>query len=333
MIDTAVPQEQAEDEPQQQDDVHDKNNSADGEELPAKLNVKNFLNIFAYAVNVLFTFGIGNAGWVGNGTNGELSEKYQTIITPRGTAFSIWGLIFMSQAIFCVVQLLPRYRGTRMVQNGVSYWWTAVCVTQVGWTFAFAFEVIPLSLFFMLCIWVSLMGLLYSQYYVEQSDIQNGSLLSWLAEFWCLRFPFCIHGGWITAALALNINVVVVNSGASGDVQLAVGIVSLAVLHAVSVWVLFNLGKQPNYTIACVLSWANGWIYSELQNPKDLILTTFTQQTINGVALAARAVAYIIFFQVIIRVILSGVQKYRDIKNTPSEEISEQTNEDVETKV
>eukprot|EP00978_Attheya_sp_CCMP212_P003017 scaffold6177_cov47-Attheya_sp.AAC.6 len=67
MINTAVPQEH-EDEPQQQEDVDHNKNSAEGEELPAKLNAKNVLNVFAYGVNVLFTFGIGNAGWFGNGS-------------------------------------------------------------------------------------------------------------------------------------------------------------------------------------------------------------------------------------------------------------------------
>ena len=78
-----------------------------------------------------------------------------------------------------------------------------VVATQIGWTFAFAYEVIPLSLAFILMIWICLIGLLYMQYHTES----DGNLL----EFWVLRFPFSVHAGWITAASALNANVQVVS--------------------------------------------------------------------------------------------------------------------------
>lgn len=42
-----------------------------------KINLKNWLNLGAYVLNIVFTFGVGTNGWFGNGTNGELSEKYQ----------------------------------------------------------------------------------------------------------------------------------------------------------------------------------------------------------------------------------------------------------------
>jgi len=42
-----------------------------------KINIKNLLNLGAYALNIVFTFGVGTNGWFGNGTNGELSQKYQ----------------------------------------------------------------------------------------------------------------------------------------------------------------------------------------------------------------------------------------------------------------
>lgn len=94
-------------------------------------------------------------------------------------------MIFLLQAIFAVIQFLPRFRATPMVQQGVSYYYCAVSLFQVGWTFSFAYEVLWLSLLFMLLIWISLCSLLYSQYYTKS----DGSL--W--EFWLLRFPFALH--------------------------------------------------------------------------------------------------------------------------------------------
>ena len=264
------------------------------------LNVKNYLNLVFYIINVIITFGIGQFGWTGTPDNGELSEKYQTIITPNGAAFSIWGIIFTFQAIFAVLQMLPAYSSRPMVQQGVSYWYIAACTFQAGWTFSFAYEVIELSLVFMLLLFTSLMGLLVSQYFVKLDPETSTCSTKGLIEFWFLRFPFSIHGGWITAASALNVSVVAVDAKASAATQLSTGIICLAVLHALSVWHLFGF-KRPNYTIPCVLIWANGWIYAELQKPKQLVLDTFDQSIIDGVAYAAFSVSMVIITQVVFR--------------------------------
>ncbi|KAL7535377.1 hypothetical protein ACHAXR_006457 [Thalassiosira sp. AJA248-18] len=256
------------------------------------LNHKNYLNLIAYILNITLVYGVGNAGWLGTPDNGELSRKYQTLVTPNSSAFTIWAVIFLAQGAFSLLQLLPRFRALSMVQDGLSYLYPTVAAMQIGWTFAFAYEVIPLSLVFMLLIWISLIAILYSQYYNES----DGSL----SEFWVLRFPFAVHAGWITAASALNVNVQVVSMNQPADIQLAVGIISLAVLHAISVWASFNI-PRPQWTLSCVLAWAFGWIYEELGNPNELIKDTFAVDTINGVRYAAIAVCFIILFQLVIR--------------------------------
>jgi len=254
-----------------------------------------------FVLNVIVTFGIGQFQWLGPGTsNGDLSLKYQTIVTPKGTAFSIWGIIFLSQGIFTVVQLLPKYRSHSMVVSGVRYWYILACLAQMGWTPMFALEIVPASLVFMVLIWAALLRLLFSQYYTPSDHT--------LAEFWLLRFPFSVHAGWITAATAVNTNVVVVWADAPAASQLAVGIVSLAVLHAISVWVLFVV-KSPNYTIAFVLAWANFWIRGELQSPSELIEATFTSEVVNAVAYASLTVSIIILVQIVIR---SCFQAYKE---------------------
>lgn len=263
--------------------------SPNGESTRPPLSKKNYLNLVAYMLNVTLVNGLGNGGWLGTPNNGELSQKYQTLVTPKSSAFSIWGVIFLFQGAFAVAQLLPRFRARAMVLDGAGYWYPVISAVQISWTVAFAYEVIPLSLVFMLMLWCSLIAIVYSQYYTESNET--------LWEFWILRFPFSVHAGWITAASALNVNVQTVSAGRPADVQLAVAIVSLAVLHAVSVWVLFYL-PRPNWTMACVLSWAFGWISAELGSPNELITSTFAEDTINGVRHAAHVVSLIVLLQV-----------------------------------
>merc|ERR1711862_156748 len=98
------------------------------------------------------------------------------------------------------------------------------------------------------------------------------------------------------------------SSMASAAAQFAIAIISFAVLHAVSVWVLFGF-KKPNYTIPCVLSWGSGWIYAALHDPMDKIVSTFNEQTVSGVSYAALALSIIIICQVVIRAIFETMAR------------------------
>ena len=53
---------------------------------PQKLAGLNYVNIFAYLINIAVTYGIGVGGFTDLPTNSELSAKYQTLVTPIGWA-------------------------------------------------------------------------------------------------------------------------------------------------------------------------------------------------------------------------------------------------------
>jgi len=271
------------------------------ERLTSSLNAKNYLNLFFYLINTIVTFGIGVMGIIGNGTNSELSKKYQTLVTPNATAFSIWSIIFVSQAVFTIVQLLPQFRAHPMIQKGVGYWYIYACIFQSLWSVAFAFEFIALSTVFIIGILLSLAAIIYSQYRVSS----EGSL----KEFWLLRFPFTIHCGWIVAATLLNFNVLLVKNEAAASIQLSWAIVSLAALHGLSVILLFGIQREPLYTISAVLSWAIGWISIELASPSGKVQDTFDSDIILGLSHAAKFVSFIILGQILIRVFLSLIKK------------------------
>merc|ERR1712194_841710 len=149
--------------------------SPNGESTRPPLSKKNYLNLVAYMLNVTLVNGLGNGGWLGTPNNGELSQKYQTLVTPKSSAFSIWGVIFLFQGAFAVAQLLPRFRARAMVLDGAGYWYPVISAVQISWTVAFAYEVIPLSLVFMLMLWCSLIAIVYSQYYTNPTKLCGSS--------------------------------------------------------------------------------------------------------------------------------------------------------------
>ena len=74
------------------------------------------LVIVATIATIAFN-GLAAAGLVNGVTPDVISDKYPTILTPAGYAFSIWSLIYLGMAAFSVYQFLPanlvRFRPVR----------------------------------------------------------------------------------------------------------------------------------------------------------------------------------------------------------------------------
>jgi hypothetical protein len=252
---------------------------------------------------VLFTYGVGVAGLGGLPNNSELSEKYQTIVTPVGWAFSIWGPIFISEGIFTFLQLLPRWRDHKMVTEGVGYWYALTCLFQVFWTFSFSTEVNWLAFIMMISILVCLAMLLRSQAQLATESV---------GQFWLFQFPFQLHAGWIVAASNVNLNVLFVAYGEDGNesAQLSMGILSLCSVVAIALYVIFVLEKRL-VTVAGVQAWALGGIAAQLKSPIEGTLVGFPELVLDGVggaaASAAVGLAIVVGLNIVYEIYLAAV--------------------------
>eukprot|EP00618_Florenciella_parvula_P036799 CAMPEP_0119478656 /NCGR_PEP_ID=MMETSP1344-20130328/8292_1 /TAXON_ID=236787 /ORGANISM="Florenciella parvula, Strain CCMP2471" /LENGTH=323 /DNA_ID=CAMNT_0007512843 /DNA_START=93 /DNA_END=1064 /DNA_ORIENTATION=+ len=226
--------------------------------MVGNIQLLNIANLAFYCLNLLLIY-LSITGIFGE-TNTALSSKYQTLVTPSGWAFSIWGPIFIFEGVFAVCQLLPSYRDSAVVQQGVSYWWIYVCVMQIAWTMGFAQEQIVLSTVFMYGILVGLVAIVYRTNVLHKAQTYS----SW----WLTKAPFTLHLGWIIVATLLSNNVTVVAAGASPATQLAWAAYTLALLTAIGGLVVF--GRQPDSSILVgVFTWALGAVASELTDPID----------------------------------------------------------------
>jgi hypothetical protein len=206
----------------------------------------NYLNAAAYATNLFVTYGVGAGGVFGTPSNGELSAKYQTIVTPAGWAFSIWGIIFVSELIWTLYQLTPAYRYSPLVREGVSWYFIGVCAAQIAWTLMFSFEFIAASLAAMLSILYCLVKIVTTQYKLDDNIPTR--------DYWLLKFPFSIHAAWIVAASLVNTNLVLVKFQASADVQYTAALMSLGVLLLITTYVLHL--TSPDFVVPLVSAWA-----------------------------------------------------------------------------
>jgi translocator protein len=302
------------------------------------LSLLNYLNVIAYVANVLVTYGIGAIGFGGFSTNAALSEKYQTLVTPAGFTFAIWAVIFISQFIFVVVQLLPAFRATPMVAKAIGYDYVGVCFSQIAWTLAFTFEIIWLSLVFMISILYFLLSTVNDQY--KLSSIEKTSI----RDYFLLKFPFAIHCGWILAATMVNISAVLVAQNVGATIQYYVALGTFLFLLLAAIFCL-SFPTRPEFVIPAVLAWAsvslyyipivisdtNGFrasslcnslhicetnvrrlvqfgIFVELGNPKDLIISTFSESRINLAKTGALVVFCLISVATVIKSILNLIK-------------------------
>lgn len=297
-----------------------------------------WVNIIAYFMNFAVTYGIGVLGGWNLPTNAEISEKYQTILTPAGFAFAIWGLIFISQFIWVTLPFLPittqitsitgctkaamqdssgsgqnnSNASSHNPSNSSNHWipWVLaigyeylwVCLLQIGWTLSFTYELIPISVIMMLLLWAFL-GMLVRNLLQSPATTTTASLN--LKDYILWFFPFTIHFGWITAASVVNLNVLLVALDTSSKIQFYAAAVSLILLVVLTLLML-----EYDYVIPVVVTWALWGIYNELKNPKEAIMEIFDYDQIHFIQMNDAVAIGLILTFVAVKWILSKIRNY-----------------------
>jgi translocator protein len=266
-------------------------------------NTFNYVNLIAYAVNTFVTFAIGQFGLGGRPTNGELSDKYPTLVTPIGFMFSIWGAIFILQAFWVLWQfLLPSQRNSEAVSK-VGWWYAIAVVFQCGWTFAYSWEVMWASL---VCMYGICIALVTATIRLQTYDKTWKGYLVW-------QLPISLHCGWIIAASAVNTNLLPVFYDATATVQIAVASASLGVLVIVAfAW----LAAYPvDLAPPCVLVWALTGVYLALDDPMDAIEASFSERQITAIQYSVLGGLSLIGFGIVLKsVYVLAVQRPSAIK-------------------
>ena len=171
----------------------------------------------------------------------EISDRYPTVITPAGWAFSIWGLIYLGLLAFSLLQLLS---SKAAALDGVRIPYLVSCVLN--------------------CAWI----LLWHHFHTGVCSIVIVLLLASL--FWVLiRLPepasfvesaltkgvFGLYAGWVTVATFVNFAVyaVSVDAGLSDTAWNIVGILCLALALLAAIFVRASL---RNFIYPLPIAWA-----------------------------------------------------------------------------
>ena len=162
------------------------------------------LNTVVIAATIAFN-SMASAGGINGNTVGGISDRYDTLFTPAGYAFAIWGIIYLALIAHAVFQLRRAFSKTRendfILRAGP--WMTVANVANILWLYAWLNEYIGLSLLLMVVILVSLLIL------VIRLNMER-----WDAPFPIIAFvwwPICIYSGWIAVATIANVSSLLVS--------------------------------------------------------------------------------------------------------------------------
>lgn len=140
---------------------------------------------------------LSNTGAFGP-TNGEISNRYPTLVVAAGYAFAIWGPIFALDLVYGIRQLFHRGGDARLTRIRP---WTAIafCLTSL-WMIVFSLQWFSLAL---AIIWASLACLLFSAWQVADTGRHARAA-------WWQWVPLSVHAGWVSLAVFLNTAQVIV---------------------------------------------------------------------------------------------------------------------------
>lgn len=202
-------------------------------------------NILSVVV-VIVVNGLADAVPLGGQTTREISAKYPSLFTPESYVFLIWGLIYIGLLVFAVWQALPAQRTNRSLAE-IRIPFQASCAFNAIWIFAWHYDLLILSLVFMVSILAALV-----QVYLS---LDIGRSTPVLKERVVVHMLFSVYAGWITVATIANLSALQIHYGWDDfwvDAQIWT-ILKIALAGAVATIVLF---RRQDIAFALVPVWA-----------------------------------------------------------------------------
>lgn len=180
---------------------------------------------------------LANSKPLGGISTGEISKKYNTLFTPSGFTFSIWGIIYLLVFAFVIAFAVSK-DGTIPNITLLGSLFILSCAFNIGWLFCWHFDKIILSTIVMILFLITLLAILQ---YTSPEGITY--------------LTFSVYAGWVSVALIANISILLRKIG--------IGIF----MNNESIWFYLVLGIslvigaymvliQKNYYYGAVFVWA-----------------------------------------------------------------------------
>jgi len=207
--------------------------------------------ILLYAI-MIFVNALANALPLNGKNTGQVSAQYETLFAPAGYTFSIWGLIYLLLAVFCIQLLTQAFskNHNKTPSTTVQLLFALTCILNSAWIFAWHFEHIAISLIIMVLLLFTII-VLYLQ--LEKHAAQYPK-----AKYFYL-LPISIYFGWISVATIANAATfgVSVVPNICVNIQVLLTVIMMAIGALAGILMVL---KKKNLYFAAVIVWAYGGI-------------------------------------------------------------------------
>lgn len=190
----------------------------------------------------------------GVGSMSEVSDRYHTLVTPAGWAFSIWGAIYASFFAY-VLATFRRGERDRLAHDRVLRPLVLANVLAAAWVLVFRLGQLPLSVVVMAAI-VATAIVMYRRVSFALEARALGT------RWWTV--PFALFLGWISVAAVANVAATFAWMGVSPVAPPAPAIAMVAIV-AVAVLGLTLAVVARDAVVPAVIAWATAAIWSEQQ--------------------------------------------------------------------
>ncbi|MFC2122273.1 hypothetical protein ACFLRP_01140 [Bacteroidota bacterium] len=246
-----------------------------------------FLNLFGF-LGMVVVNALATTLPINNKSTGALSDQYPNLFVPAGLTFSIWGVIYLLLAMFVVYSLITTFRNTqeKVFVEKIGIFFLISCLVNIGWIFAWHYELVALSLLLMLILLASLLTI-YLRFNIGKSSTTR-------TERYAIHLPFSIYLGWITIATIANATALLVDIGwnAIGLSEQFWAIAVIAVGIGIALAVLF---RRNDIFFGLVVDWALLGILLKRLADNTIPDQGVVVVTIVGLALISAAIALQIF--------------------------------------
>ncbi|HKM93339.1 MAG TPA: hypothetical protein VJY41_06790 [Prolixibacteraceae bacterium] len=151
-----------------------------------------FVNLLLFVLMIVMNY-LANALPINGKTTGQLSGLYPNLFVPAGITFSIWGVIYLLLAVFCVVQFFP---SSNLIVEKIGWLFALSSLLNGLWILAWHYQKLSLSLVVMLGMLVLL-------------TLINLKLKH--EPFGITKAAFGVYLGWICIATIANVTALLVS--------------------------------------------------------------------------------------------------------------------------
>jgi hypothetical protein len=156
-----------------------------------------YLNLVLFIGMIVMNY-LANAIPLNHKTTGELSDSLPNLFVPAGITFSIWAIIYVLLAGYCIIQFTGSDQATISYRN----WLFAVtCVLNTLWIVFWHYEKLSLTLLVMVGI---LLALIHINVWIKD------------LPFGIIKASFGIYLGWICIATIANVTAILVHYNWNG---------------------------------------------------------------------------------------------------------------------